>query len=682
MLRFARPWLSLALLAGFLGGGAASARGAALAPAFAGPLRVHPTNPRYFTDSSGRAIYLTGSHVWENFQDRGTTWPPPAFDYTAYLDFLRSRNHNFIRLWNWEQARWAPWTTDDAYFTPLPYDRPGPGTALDGGLRFDLSQFNQGYFDRLRSRVLAARDRGIYVSIMLFEGWSIDNIGKGPGNPWPGHPFNGANNVNGIDGDLNGDGQGEETHTLASPAVTAIQEAYVRKVIDTVNDLDNVLYEIANESGSTIPGSTDWQYHMIDFVHNYEASQPNRHPVGMTFQWPNGTNAMLFSSPADWIAPGASGGYDTDPPPSDGSKVIMSDTDHIWGEGGDRSWVWKSFTRALQTLFMDGGIETFPASNDWRESARWAMGQARSYADRMDLASMSPRGDLASTGFALANPGAEYLVYQSGSGGFSVTLGAGDYAVEWFNPSDGTMTTGSNVTGGAPVDFTPPFGGDAVLYLKSTMTPSPPPPPPPAGNGTGLLAEYFNTIDLTGPELTRIDPTVDFDWGTGSPDPSIGIDNFSARWTGQIQPQFSELYTFYTVSDDGVRLWIDGQLVIDNWTDHAATEDSGTITLVAGQSYSLKMEYYEHTGGAVAKLSWSSSSQPKGTILASQMFPAAAPVGGGGSGGTPASSTPGTRSRGCGLTGLEAVLLLTLARRIGKGRPGRIEPIRQVRVTE
>src|SRR5438034_3619253 len=84
-----------------------------------GPLRVHPTNPRYFTDGSGRAIYLTGSHVWENFQDRGTTWPPPAFDTTAYLDFLQSRNHNFIRLWNWEQARWAPWTTGDDYSTPL-----------------------------------------------------------------------------------------------------------------------------------------------------------------------------------------------------------------------------------------------------------------------------------------------------------------------------------------------------------------------------------------------------------------------------------------------------------------------------------------------------------------------------------------------------------------------------------
>ena len=76
----------------------------------AGPLRVDPKNSRYFTDESGRAIYLTGSHTWANLQDQGPKDPPPKFDYVRYLDFLRERNHNFIRLWAWEQARWAPWS--------------------------------------------------------------------------------------------------------------------------------------------------------------------------------------------------------------------------------------------------------------------------------------------------------------------------------------------------------------------------------------------------------------------------------------------------------------------------------------------------------------------------------------------------------------------------------------------
>src|SRR5262249_31337389 len=128
-----------------------------------GPLHVHPTNPRYFSDGSGRAIYLTGSHVWQNFQDRGVDWPPPVFDYSAYLDFLQARTPDFIRLWNWEQARWAPWTDGDTYFTPSPFARTGSETALDGGPKFDLDQFEQAYFDRLRDRVAAAHDRGIYV---------------------------------------------------------------------------------------------------------------------------------------------------------------------------------------------------------------------------------------------------------------------------------------------------------------------------------------------------------------------------------------------------------------------------------------------------------------------------------------------------------------------------------------
>ncbi|MBI3857663.1 MAG: hypothetical protein HY293_18430, partial [Planctomycetes bacterium] len=641
------------------------------AAAATGPLFVHPSNPRYFTDGSGKAVYLTGSHVWENFQDRGTTWPPPAFDYTAYLDFLQSRNHNFIRLWNWEQARWAPWTNGDDFSTPLPYARSGPGNALDGGLKFNLDQFYQPYFDRLRSRVIAARDRGIYVSIMLFEGWSTDNVGKGSGNPWPGHPYHGSNNVNGVNADVNGNGQGEECHTLATAAVTAKQDAYVRKVIDTVNDLDNVLYEIANESGAVVPGSTNWQYHMIDLIHAYEAGKPRRHPAGMTFQYPNGSNAALFGSPADWISPNGSGGYDTNPPASDGSKVILSDTDHIWGEGGDRSWVWKSFARGIQTIFMDGGIETFPASSDWRESARWAMGQARSYADRMNLAAMTPRGDLTSTGYALANPGVEYLVYQSGSGGFTLSLGGGTYAVEWFNPSNGTTTPGANVTGGGSAAFTPPFGGDAVLYLKTT---TPPPPPPPPGSGTGLAAEYYDTMDLTGTPLVRTDATIDFDWGTGSPDPSIGADTFSARWTGQLLPQFTETFTFTTVSDDGVRLWVDGRLLIDNWTDHAPAENSGTIALMAGQAVDLKMEFYENGGGAVAKLLWSSASLARAVIPASQMLPASGVGGGGGGGGGSVPAGGGRRSHGrCGLTGLEGLLALALARRFLRSRKGRIE---------
>jgi hypothetical protein len=111
------------------------------------------------------------------------------------------------------------------------------------------------------------------------------------------------------------------------------------------------------------------------------------------------------------------------------------------------------------------------------------------------------------------------------------------------------------------------------------------------------------------------------DWGGESPDfRYIPADGFSARWTGQVQPLYSETYTFYTTSDDGVRLWVNGVQVINNWTDHAATENSGTITLTGGQKYNIVMEYYENAGDAVAKLAWSSPSQGKEIIPNSQLF--------------------------------------------------------------
>ncbi|KPK37899.1 MAG: hypothetical protein AMJ65_13590 [Phycisphaerae bacterium SG8_4] len=141
-----------------------------------------------------------------------------------------------------------------------------------------------------------------------------------------------------------------------------------------------------------------------------------------------------------------------------------------------------------------------------------------------------------------------------------------------------------------------------------------------AGEGGGIKGEYFQGMSPVGnPAVTRTDPQIDFNWGDpGGPDPSVGDDNFSARWTGQVEAVFTETYTFYTNSDDGVRLWVDGKQLVNNWTDHAATENRGTIDLVAGQTYSLVMEFYENGGGAVAELRWSSPSTSK------QLIPSAA----------------------------------------------------------
>ncbi|MEH2435829.1 MAG: PA14 domain-containing protein, partial [Nostoc sp.] len=112
--------------------------------------------------------------------------------------------------------------------------------------------------------------------------------------------------------------------------------------------------------------------------------------------------------------------------------------------------------------------------------------------------------------------------------------------------------------------------------------------------GNGLKAEYYDNIDFTNLKQTRTDPTVNFNWGEGSPDPSIGVDTFSARWTGQVEAKYSETYNFYTTSDDGARLWVNGQQIINKFVNQSATEYSGAIALVAGQKYDIKLEYYEN----------------------------------------------------------------------------------------
>jgi uncharacterized repeat protein (TIGR01451 family) len=128
--------------------------------------------------------------------------------------------------------------------------------------------------------------------------------------------------------------------------------------------------------------------------------------------------------------------------------------------------------------------------------------------------------------------------------------------------------------------------------------------------GTGLNAEYFRSTKLTRSVLTRLDRSVNFDWEAGTPDAAFRTEPFSVRWTGTFHPQFSEAYKFYTIADDGVRLWINGNLVIDDWTQHAAkTDASKPIVLQAGQNYDIKLEYFENTiAPASIKLLWSSAS--------------------------------------------------------------------------
>ncbi len=150
-----------------------------------------------------------------------------------------------------------------------------------------------------------------------------------------------------------------------------------------------------------------------------------------------------------------------------------------------------------------------------------------------------------------------------------------------------------------------------------------------AGGAGGLLGAYYQEPGAGAApaafetfKLSRIDPEINFGWGNGSPDPLVDVNDFSCRWTGQVEAEFSEDYTFYTLVDDGERLWVDGQLVINQWVQGATPEYvSVPIPFVAGQKYDIVMEQYENEGGAAAYLRWSSPSVSKRIIPPIWLWP-------------------------------------------------------------
>ncbi|HKX63342.1 MAG TPA: PA14 domain-containing protein [Verrucomicrobiae bacterium] len=158
----------------------------------------------------------------------------------------------------------------------------------------------------------------------------------------------------------------------------------------------------------------------------------------------------------------------------------------------------------------------------------------------------------------------------------------------------------------------------ATCSFNVTVQPNPALPNP---NGTGLLGVYYDNPDFTAPRVARTE-AVNFDWGLNAPAAGVDAETFSVRWTGKLVPRYTDVYRIFTVSDDGVRLWIDGRQILSAWNDHPPTEHYGDLFLEAGEPYDVVLEMYENGGGAVGKLLWQSTCQPKEPIPASHMLPA------------------------------------------------------------
>jgi len=274
--------------------------------------------------------------------------------------------------------------------------------------------------------------------------------------------------------------------------MTRFQDAYVEKMIDTLNDLPNVLWIVSEEAPAN---STWWNNHQIAHVRMYESKKPRQHPVGYAALI-RAPDTILYNSDADWVAPevriSPAKSCGTGHPPC---KVNVNDSDHSYWEMWkdtpqvNRNYAWKNFMNGNQVLFMDPYLVYYPRQNrnlcvspanaicsgpDKRyDNFRDNLGYILRYSRKLNLANVTPQGSLSSTGYCLAQTpsvGAEYLVYVPSGGSFTVNLsamsGSTTLSVEWFNPSTGIAIAGAPVpAGSSSQSFSPSFGGDAVLYL-------------------------------------------------------------------------------------------------------------------------------------------------------------------------------------------------------------------------
>jgi hypothetical protein len=489
----------LFLIAVLLSGFRLHAQSAAepLPPPIVGPLTVSG-NPHYFKDANGTTLILSGSQTWNTLQDWGTGGAVQPLDFAAFVRFLSQHGHNFTLLWTLEMPRFCglPTTANappDFTVSPLPWKRTGSGTATDGGLKFDLTKFDQTFFDRLRARTQALDKVGIYAGVYLFTGEFL-NIFRCSGDSYP---LTAANNINGIDDGYPGSGKnGTGAVAMTGPnAITRFQDAYVEKMIDTLNDLPNVLWIISEEASSN---SIWWNNHQIAHIRTYESGKAYQHPIG--YAAPIGVrDSAIYNSDADWVAPYV----EVSPASSCGTgkpacKVNINDSDHsyfgMWNETSqqNRNYAWENFTTGNQVLFMDPYVVYYPregrnlcvsqahsiclAPDTRYDNFRDNLGYILSYSRKMNLANVVPRDSLSSTGYCLAqtpSAGAEYLVYAPAGGTFWVDLSAmprsRTLTYEWFNPATGKVIVGKSVPAGSSSQaFTPPFSGDAVLYLVDT----------------------------------------------------------------------------------------------------------------------------------------------------------------------------------------------------------------------
>ncbi|MEP7012398.1 MAG: PQQ-dependent sugar dehydrogenase [Acidobacteriota bacterium] len=265
--------------------------------------------------------------------------------------------------------------------------------------------------------------------------------------------------------------------------------------------------------------------------------------------------------------PGANYGWPTTEGPTDNPLFVSPRFSYQHGDGGTRGCAITGGT------FYDPPTEQFPA--DYRGDYFFA-DFCNGWIRRLDLA----------TGNAIP---------------FATDV---EFAVDLKTGADGSL-------------WVLAYGGGSLVRIRHAVA------PPGPRNVRGLAGNYFDGPAFSGTAVERLDGPIDFAFGTGAPLPGIQPESYSIRWVGQIQVPASGTYRFITQADDGVRLWVAGQRLVDNWGSHGVEEDSGSVALQAGQRYAVRLDYRQDAGDAQIRLSWEPPGAGRSLVPADVLFPPA-----------------------------------------------------------
>jgi len=438
---------------------------------------IYAANPAYFESPDGKPVVMIGDYEASPTAPTGVPMDP-NYDHRAFFDTLKANGLNFAKVWIFYgvEAEYDSETAFDEYhrFNLLPYLRVGPGLANDSRPKYDLSQFNPYYFERMAAACAAARERGIYLHLVLIDGW-IFRIPV----LWKFHAYNRANNVNGVDGDPKNTGMSTDPEqgscSLGNTQVLQVEKAYLRRLLDAVNDFDNLLFEVSNENYYNL----EWELSMARFVHEYEKGKPRQHLVmpldlpdhdygGVTYGAdPKNDHTKSWKT---WDLPQlhatllAARGL---------KQPLIYDTDGI--ESNDnpvqRKGFWTAFVSGGHVNYTDYSFQPEIGGDERgarRAELRHQLGHLASFTRQVRFWEMHP-ADLIRSGdaYALASQ-REAIIYLPTGGNVEVDVEgmAGSLRARWYNPRNGLFGEPSTMAGGRTLTFRAPDLHDWVLYLQ------------------------------------------------------------------------------------------------------------------------------------------------------------------------------------------------------------------------